>query len=261
MTFPAAPSAARQLPPVVGAPWPGAPTTATEAWHGRIPLRYPRWGFGDAWIALLGAFVASVAVGSLLLLNQGSTTWQNVIVLVSLVAQWVPMLGWPLVVTRWKGNGAVLDLGLALRRPDLAWGIGGGFVVLVAAGLLGALTQWVVGDFSSAAGDLLEQFRQDPALLVLLAVGIGVIAPIVEEVCFRGLFWGALAKRGLDPWWVTFWTAIAFAAFHLEPERMPLLFVTGMLLGYLRQRTGRLGAGILAHMVNNLVGVAGLFLV
>ena len=95
-------------------------------------------------------------------------------------------------------------------------------------------------------------------LLLCLAIGVG--APIVEEVCFRGLFWGSLAKRGISPWWVTIWTALAFAVFHLEPVRMPLLFVTGLLLGYLRQRTGRLGAPILAHMVNNSVGVLSIFL-
>ena len=250
----------QSLVPSAG-PWPGAPVTATEAWHRRLPLRYPLWGFGDAWIALLGAFSASLVVGALLLVNPNSTSWQNTIVLLSLIAQWVPMLGWPLVVTRWKGNGARLDLGFTLRRDDLVWGIGGGFVILGAAALVGALTMQIFGEFDSSAGELIDQVKDDRVMLVLLALAIGIGAPIVEEVCFRGLFWGALAKRGVSPWWVTFWTALAFAAFHIEPVRLPLLFVTGLLLGILRQRTKGLGAPILAHMVNNLAGVLGLFLI
>ena len=242
-------------------PWPGAPTTATDAWHARFPLRFPRWGFGDAWITLAGALVFSVGAGLLLLVDSQSQSWQKIVILLSLVAQWIPMLGWPLLVTRWKGNGAVLDLGLALRRMDIPWGLVGGVAALVSATAVGVVTQKIFGDFDSSAGELLTQFKSDTVSLLLLALGVGIIAPIVEEVCFRGMFWGALAKRGVNPWWVTIWTSVAFAAFHLEPVRFPLLFATGLILGYLRQRTGRLGAGIVAHMVNNLVAVAGLFLV
>jgi membrane protease YdiL (CAAX protease family) len=36
------------------------------------------------------------------------------------------------------------------------------------------------------------------------------------------------------------------------------LLVTGLVLGYLRQRTGSITAPIVAHTVNNLVGVIGL---
>ena len=220
----------------------------------------PRWGLGDAAIALIGAFVTSLGVGFLLLLNKDSTHWQNIVILLSLAAQWVPMFGWPIVATRVKGNGPRLDLGFALRRDDLVWGLGGGLVTLTLAGLVGSITEKFAGPFDSSAGELMATFKNDTVLLVLLSLCIAIGAPIVEELAFRGLLWGSLAKRGLNPWIVTVVTAAIFAGFHVEPVRFPLLFVTGLVLGYLRQRTGGLGAGMIAHAINNGAGVLGLFL-
>ena len=233
------------------APWPGAPATALDAWRNRVPLRFPRWGLGDAAIALIGGLFLSIAVGVLVLFNRNSTTWQDAVILLSLAAQWVPMLGWPLLATRRKGNGAVLDLGFAATRSDILWGAVGGLAVLVSGTVIGAITQHFTGPFTSTAGDALSSMADNRLMFVLLSLGVGVIAPIVEEVCFRGLLWGSLAKRGMNPWWATAISALIFALFHFEPVRLPLLFATGLILGFLRQRTGRLGAGMLAHMINN----------
>ena len=123
--------------------------------------------------------------------------------------------------------------------------------MLVSGTVIGAITQHFTGPFTSTAGDALSSMADNRLMFVLLSLGVGVIAPIVEEVCFRGLLWGSLAKRGMNPWWATAISALIFALFHFEPVRLPLLFATGLILGFLRQRTGRLGAGMLAHMINN----------
>ena len=151
-----------------------------------------------------------------------------------------------------------LELGadgrLALRAvgegASLAAAVGG-LAVLVSGTVIGAITQHFTGPFTSTAGDALSSMADNRLMFVLLSLGVGVIAPIVEEVCFRGLLWGSLAKRGMNPWWATAISALIFALFHFEPVRLPLLFATGLILGFLRQRTGRLGAGMLAHMINN----------
>jgi membrane protease YdiL (CAAX protease family) len=223
-----------------------------------VPLRMPRWGFGDAWIALIAAFVLSASAGVLLVLAQGSRTATNVVVLVSLVLQWVPMVGWPWWATRRRGNGLRTDLGLAITGRDVGIGLLGGFGALVVATAVASLTTMVFGSFGSAAGELVDDFAKDKLLLYVLVVSIAFVAPVVEEICFRGLFWGALAKRGMNQYWVTFWTALAFACFHLEPVRIPLLLCTGLVLGFLRQRTGRLGSSIVAHMVNNSAAALGI---
>lgn len=257
---PAAPGpAAAVLAPT--APWPGAPEPAVTAWLSGEPLRWPRWGFGDAWIALAGALVLPILASVPLLIVGGSSSLSNSMIMVVLLVQWLPMIGWPWWATRSRGNGMRLDLGWAIRWSDVGWGVLGGIASLALATAVGALTMLVFGSFTSSAGDLVDEVSADRLVLVALVIGIGFVAPVVEEVCFRGLFWSALAKRGTAPWWTTGWTALAFACFHLEPVRIPLLLSTGLVLGYLRQRTGRLGAPIVAHMVNNSFAALGLLLV
>jgi membrane protease YdiL (CAAX protease family) len=53
-------------------------------------------------------------------------------------------------------------------------------------------------------------------------------------------------------------SAFLFGAIHLEPVRFPLLFVIGLVLSYLRARTGRVGASVVAHAFNNLIAVSSL---
>ncbi|MEA3078087.1 MAG: protease family protein [Actinomycetota bacterium] len=85
------------------------------------------------------------------------------------------------------------------------------------------------------------------AVLVLL---VGVGAPIVEECFYRGLVQPAAtqtfgARAGVAI------TAAFFALAHLEPLQFPGLFAFGLVVGTLAYRTGRLGPGIVAHMVFN----------
>ena len=88
-------------------------------------------------------------------------------------------------------------------------------------------------------------------------------APIFEELCFRGLAFAAIAKAtsnaGLPAVpWATIGSALLFALVHVEPVRIPVLLTIGLVLSVLRARTGRVGASIIAHSINNLVAVASL---
>jgi membrane protease YdiL (CAAX protease family) len=92
--------------------------------------------------------------------------------------------------------------------------------------------------------------------LALIAFG----APFVEEISFRGLIWGAVAKRGWSPWLATVVAAVPFALIHFEPIRIAALLAAGLLLGVIRQ-FGGLGASMLAHAVVNVIGVIGILTV
>jgi len=76
-------------------------------------------------------------------------------------------------------------------------------------------------------------------------------APIVEEIAFRGMLYGALAKAHINEHLVVLITALVFALFHFEPKRFLILFVIGIILGEVRRRTGSTSAAIVAHVVNN----------
>jgi len=91
-------------------------------------------------------------------------------------------------------------------------------------------------------------------LAAILAVV--VLAPVAEEVFFRGLVQSML-RRYLDNGWAAIViTSIAFAAVHGELyQDMPALFVLALALGYNYERTGRLTAPILLHGTFNGVMV------
>jgi len=82
------------------------------------------------------------------------------------------------------------------------------------------------------------------AITVLLLVA--VIAPICEEVVYRGLLWGALEQRWGRVTAVTVSTLV-FALAHLEPQRAPLLLVVAIPIALARLYSGSLWGGIIAH--------------
>lgn len=86
-------------------------------------------------------------------------------------------------------------------------------------------------------------------LVVLSAV---VLAPLVEELLFRGLLQSLLRKYLDHPWHAVLLTSAVFALFHLNtPQNTPALFLLSLVLGYNYERCGRLWAPILCHAVFN----------
>jgi membrane protease YdiL (CAAX protease family) len=160
---------------------------------------------------------------------------------------WREALRWSVNRSDWLGLliGAGLQVALAL----------------VAATLLEVVlrrelpTQEVVEAVGSAAGTL------DWALVVL---GVVVLAPIAEEIVFRGVVLRALERtRGRRI--AVYGSASLFALIHLlDPNAVvavPFLFVLGVILGNEVIRTGRLGRAVTIHAGFNLVTVLALMAV
>jgi membrane protease YdiL (CAAX protease family) len=93
-----------------------------------------------------------------------------------------------------------------------------------------------------------------PSFLISLALLAG-LAPLVEELVFRGLLYGWLASRwgGGIGFLVS---SLAFAAAHVEPAHAILVLPLGLMFGLLRWRTGSLWPSLVAHMANNGLAVA-----
>jgi uncharacterized protein len=243
--------------------YPGCPITVEQALARGAVLRRPRWGLPDVAYTLVGAFVLGI-VGVVLALGVEEVfglglAWSLII---GIVTPWLALAGWPLLITTLRGNGPRIDLGLRLTWSDVGWGVLGGVVALVASGIAAALLTLIVGDFTSAAGDVAEEITESGPFLALLifALLVAIGAPIVEEIAFRGMAYNALAKLRIHPAWVIVITAAIFAAFHLEPTRLPILLISGTVFGVLRWFTRGLGAPIIAHAVNNAPGAIFLLL-
>lgn len=241
------------------ADYPGCPITVDIAIARGRTLRAPRWGIVDFLIALLGFVVLSVPI---VLLTEAFDMSLGATVLLGTVVPWIALGGWPLLTTWFQGNGPRIDLGLRLTWRDLGWGVVGGLAALMVGGAIALGLQVLIPDLNSAAAEVGEELQAGSSfvVVVLFALCVGIGAPIVEELAFRGIGYDALRKRGVPTVWVIVITTVAFSLFHLEPTRIPILLASGAILGVLRWKTRGLGAPIVAHAVNNLAGAAFLLL-
>jgi membrane protease YdiL (CAAX protease family) len=169
--------------------------------------------------------------------------------LIAFSAPWLAMAGWPLIATSIKGNGPKIDLGLIAPRTHLRLGFVAGIVSLAVASLAALVVTQFTGPISSTAGDV--GLKQSGIVLILFVLMAMIGAPIVEELAFRGLLFGALLKAHVNEHLVVVITALVFALFHFEPKRFIILFAIGLILGEVRRRTGSTSAAIVAHIVNN----------
>ena len=100
---------------------------------------------------------------------------------------------------------------------------------------------------------ILPQLHQRSEIAVL-AVLVGVVVPIGEEIFFRGLAFGAL-RRVMNRHLAVLLSALFFAAAHLEPVALLPIVLLGVVLAYTYDYTGSLVPGMIAHGVNNLAAL------
>ena len=79
---------------------------------------------------------------------------------------------------------------------------------------------------------------------------VAVVAPVVEELIFRGLIFNGFRKN-YNGFVAVVMSALLFSLFHLNPWQMPATFVLGLLLGWLMLRTNNILVAILGHSINN----------
>jgi uncharacterized protein len=112
-------------------------------------------------------------------------------------------------------------------------------------------------DLSAPAEDLLADFNG--ILLVLMGVGVVLVAPVVEELFFRGLLLGTIRER-----WGTLAAVIGssvfFGATHFQPLQFAGLTAAGLVFAAAVVKTGRLGSAIAVHVGFNATAFAALVL-
>ena len=82
---------------------------------------------------------------------------------------------------------------------------------------------------------------------------VGLLAPLSEELVFRGAILRELLKWKENPWIGIFISAMLFSLVHMNPVQMPHAFLVGILLGWLYYRTNSIIPGVIWHWVNNTI--------
>lgn len=73
---------------------------------------------------------------------------------------------------------------------------------------------------------------------------------IIEELAFRGVIFSAL-RRALGPWETVFVGGFMFAALHVMPLALPIHVTAGIILGWVRLKSGSLYPCMLLHGLYN----------
>ena len=81
--------------------------------------------------------------------------------------------------------------------------------------------------------------------LAAAVIGLVVVAPVAEEITFRGLCFATMGRYAIPG------SAALFALAHGLPVLLAPIFVAGLVLGWLRARTGSLYPGLAVHMLLN----------
>lgn len=90
---------------------------------------------------------------------------------------------------------------------------------------------------------------------VLGIISIAIIAPVVEELFFRGTIEKHLLQIWKKPGYGITVSALIFGLIHGNPAQIPYAFMLGLLLGWLYFRTGSLMPGIVVHFINNALSL------
>jgi len=107
--------------------------------------------------------------------------------------------------------------------------------------------------------DLAPVFAELSSPWWLLLAGI-VVAPVVEEVFFRGFVFAGLRRR-YDWQKAALISSLLFALIHLQPTAIPPIFILGYIFAYLYERSGSIGPAILMHISTNGLALGAAYLI
>ncbi|MBR7156209.1 MAG: CPBP family intramembrane metalloprotease [Lentisphaeria bacterium] len=103
--------------------------------------------------------------------------------------------------------------------------------------------------FAPKQAVLVQMKTVPPRHLLMLIAGTCLITPLIEEILFRRVIYGALLKMGMIPAFLL--TSLLFGAAHFFLAGIPGLTILGMGFHLSFLLTGNLSAAVLSHLLVN----------
>jgi membrane protease YdiL (CAAX protease family) len=232
-------------------------------------------GYGGH-IAILSALAVAVIVSNLLVL---------IIMMLSMlgIAPWIPTLmdGDMITIAGLVASAITLQAAMLLivyyrivrtnvitfSQMGLTWdslwrkigiGVAAGVGIIVVSSILELVLRQL--GVMQTQMEMFAPVQQAPIpQFLVLAVVVAVFAPIAEEIFFRGYVFSAYRnQKGL--WQAFLFSSVIFAVVHLNLPAVVPLFVVGIALAGVYYITGSLVSCMVAHGVNNAVGILLLYL-
>lgn len=214
------------------------------------------WSVLDFILIWLGGLIGAgifFAIGALLV-------DENWTIVLSVAGQYVGNLGVFWVLSRYK---PVSEIGLAIVPRDLLYIAAGLGLQIALAIVFLPLSELLFpeGRPQQEVADMIAN-ADTMVLRVALVAAAVVLGPVTEELMYRGILLKALERWGKVLALLV--SSLVFAAAHLtglDPDDLwrsaavflPPLFILGLVLARLTQKTGRLGPAIFLHSGWNLL--------
>lgn len=122
------------------------------------------------------------------------------------------------------------------------------FLFLTWLGERNGLVQGLLQDYT----DMSQAFSPTGGL-VLLTLGITILAPVSEELLFRGIIQGEL-RKAMPEWLAIVIQALLFALFHMQPIQSSYVIIPGLLLGIAYAWSRSIWVPIAMHILYNFIG-------
>ncbi|MGD8624266.1 MAG: CPBP family intramembrane metalloprotease [Anaerolineae bacterium] len=213
------------------------------------------WTSRDVWLGVGGLVLWLLLALGLVLLASFFAPDMNVGLLISLLELALLLPVWWLALRKYGARWQ--DLGLrGFRGVALGMGCGLMFLSFLFNGLYNTLL---------ALFDLQAQPDLIPLLAELdspwfLLVGAILVAPVVEEIFFRGFVYAGLrARYGWKRAAVV--SALLFAAIHLQPTAALPIFVLGLIFAFLYEWSSSIWPAIVMHFASNALAIGAAYLV
>lgn len=221
------------------------------------------WQVRDFVWAMLGGLAGAIALGAGAL--AAGTGEDGLIVFGSLGQFAGHLLTIGLMARR---RGGLRSLGFEVEPSDVVYIFYGVGLQIVLPLIFGPLAQlFSDGSSGQAVADQIRQLQTAPYRFLMAGV-VAVLAPIAEELMFRGILLRATAAGGMLR--ATLWTSAVFAAFHLFGLSgdllaslvllVPTFLIMGVVLARMTLRRGRIGPAIFVHSGFNLLALSVLLL-
>lgn len=210
------------------------------------------------WV-LVGFVLAQVIGGLLILLlrqlgvsfeNVNESTFQAVASAAIYVLSLLIVIGLPWIVKKYRTSKQEIGLQTTATWTDILLAPAGFVVYIVLSFLLTTLaSQFPFYDIDQVQDTGFAQLTQGYEYL-LAFVTLVVIAPVAEEILFRGYLLGKLRKH-VPVWAAILVTSALFGLVHFAWNVGVDVFALSIILCLLRIGTGRLWPAILLHMLKN----------
>lgn len=210
----------------------------------------------DMRLAVAGALVIqlAVAMSAWRLLSSARDIEPTQQMLAYLVLPSLAAIAWVWFAAVWRQPAGWSGLGFArINRRWFVVSIALGLLSVPAVALLTALTEPLFGPSSGPVLPLSNaQAWGQPSYLLTMLLGVVVLAPIMEEMVFRGLLYGWLRRR-LNLWQAGALAAMAHALLHFDLGALPGLFALFLFLAWIYEYSQSLWVPAIIHAAHNFL--------